>query len=96
MILALLAVAVVGIVGSVGFPVPVSRWLLAIAVLAGVALAVIFIEQVLVGIESWWALRKRAADARRRNSYGYRVGRAFADGIAAGIAEAEARRRGRR
>lgn len=63
----LLAVAAIALAGGTAFPQPIDRWSLWIAATAGLALLLIFIEQVLVGIESWWALRQRAADARRRN-----------------------------
>jgi hypothetical protein len=59
--LALLAVAIVGLAGSVGFPPPASRWLLAFAAVAGALLTYIAIASVLDS-----PLRR---DARRRANF---------------------------
>lgn len=59
MIAALLVVVVVGLVGSVGFPPPASRWFLAFAFVATCLLTYIAVASVL-------ALPERR-DARRRN-----------------------------
>lgn len=71
MIRALLATGTVALAGSVGFPQPASRWLLLVAVLAGLLVLYIVIQSAVDRLADWlwegttWGRRR---DAQRRNA----------------------------